>query len=91
MVGDGKGKPVFPLHDTRGIRLIYCTRGRPHGLLLHLIGAHVKWDRPVIPMHAVRGGVWRRPTAPSKWTEGFVCPGFCTSSLVGTSTLMNRC
>lgn len=31
-----------PSLQHRGIRLIYRTRGRPHGLLLHLIGAHVK-------------------------------------------------
>lgn len=72
MVGDGEGaRPA-------------CMTSRHSSDLSHagpsswsVVASHwgsCEMGRPVTPMHAVRDGVWRRPTAPPEWTEGFAGP-----------------
>lgn len=70
MVGDGR------------VHRFPCMTSRHSSDLSHagqsswsVVASHwgsCEMGRPVIPMHAVRDGVWRTITAPSKWTEGFV-------------------
>lgn len=72
MVGDGEGAHLACMTSRHSSDLPHAGPSSWSVVASHW--GSCEMGRPVTPMHAVRDGVWRRPTAPPEWTRAFAGP-----------------